>query len=272
MALECGASSVSIHAERESDPWFHEQEISFWDELPDAHLTCVLNTSISPDTFVTSLATHTKWDHHPRYVVEPVEEEDWALAGRDDFPPIQIDSSFWVVPTWCDPVDSNATNLRLDPGLAFGSGTHPTTKLCLKWLIKHLNHGDSILDFGCGSGILGIGAKLLGAGEVVATDIDPQALESTNINAQRNQVDISGVSVSSIQGDYNLVIANILARPLMTLSAELTKYTKINGTLLLSGIMNHQVSELTKKYSDSFQFFEPETMDGWALLEGRKVY
>ena len=175
IALETGAISAAIEPLDQTKPWFREQGEPFWENLPPAQLTCVVPQKLDVDHFIALITRRTSWKKDPVVKIEKVEERDWSKIGRDDYDPIRITPRLWIVPTWHEPEDENAVNIRLDPGLAFGAGTHATTRLCLEWLAQNIKGNETVMDYGCGSGILAITAKLLGAAEVHATDIDPQA-------------------------------------------------------------------------------------------------
>ncbi len=201
--------------------------------------------------------------------IEPLPEKDWVRAWMDDYQPMQYGQKLWVVPHEMTPPDPNAINLRLDPGLAFGSGTHPTTRLCLEWIAENDLKGKSIVDFGCGSGILAIAACLCGAKEVVCTDIDPQALEATKINAENNHVSDKiqlylPNEMPAIKAD--IVLANILSGPLCDLSSTISKLCVKEGTLVLSGILQDQAAQVTTCYQKYFSRFSQQQIEDWVRL------
>ena len=172
-----------------------------------------------------------------------VPDQDWVRATQAQFAPLEITPALWIVPSWCDPVDPSAINLALDPGLAFGTGSHPTTRLCLRWLARELRGGETVLDYGCGSGILAIAASRLGAARVVGTDIDPQAIAASRANAKRNGVDAAFVPVDALASDetaFDVVVANILANPLISLAPALARRLRCGGRIVLSGILDAQ--------------------------------
>lgn len=203
---------------------------------------------------------------------EILENEDWTRKWIENFKPMQFGSRLWVCPSWLEQPDPNAVNLVLDPGLAFGTGTHPTTALCLKWLDEQDLSGTTVVDYGCGSGILGIAALLLGAEKVYAIDNDPQALTATRDNAERNQIDANKVitllpdEVGPIEAD--ILIANILAQPLYALRDKMLSLLKAEGKLALSGVLDHQAAELNAYYRESAVMEEPVTQQEWARLSG----
>jgi len=215
----------------------------------------------------------------PEYRVEILENEDWTRKWIEHFKPIQFGTRLWICPSWHDIPDKNAVNLMLDPGLAFGTGTHPTTSLCLKWLDEQAIKDEAfsqktVIDYGCGSGILGIAALLLGAKSVIGVDNDPQALMATHDNAERNKIPSNIISTflpeDSPSEAADIVVANILAQPLYELKDRIADLTKENGQIILSGILENQAADLAKHYSTQFSMNEAIIEDGWARLTGVK--
>lgn len=205
---------------------------------------------------------------------EVIADRVWEREWMDQFKPMQFGERLWVCPSHLPPPNRDAVNLYLDPGLAFGTGTHPTTRLCLERLSSENLDGLRIIDYGCGSGILAIAAILLGAKQAVAVDIDEQALSATLENAIRNGVE-SSISCRR-PGEIDdrpaeLVIANILANPLQELAATISGLVQPGGKLILSGILKEQADEVRKAYLEDFVFFPPAVCEGWALLAGRKA-
>lgn len=214
--------------------------------------------------------------HYPelKFVQEELEDQDWERSWMDDYQPMSFGSRLWVVPTNMEAPDSNATNLRLDPGLAFGTGTHPTTSLCLQWLDKHDVSNLSLLDYGCGSGILAIAGLLLGASMAEGVDIDPQAITASNANALINNVSdkLSVYLPENYQAQqYDVVMANILSGPLAELAPNLSRYTKKGGAIILSGILSEQAESIRAVYQQWFEMDAAVIDDGWAMLSGRKI-
>ena len=205
------------------------------------------------------------------YDSETLEDQDWVRLTQSQFDPIQISERLWITPSWHKAPAGNAVNLQLDPGLAFGTGSHPTTRLCLKWLDTQLKGGESVLDYGCGSGILTIAALKLGAGSAVGVDIDEQAIRASNDNAAQNNVQAHFYLPDGLpQGQFDVVVANILANPLRMLGEMLAARTKQGGRIVLSGLLAEQSEELGEIYSQWFDIEPAETEEGWARLSGIK--
>lgn len=208
------------------------------------------------------------------FKAEILEDKDWEREWMTHYHPMQFGQNFWVCPSWIEVPDTNAVNLMLDPGLAFGTGTHPTTALCLEWLASESLNDRSVIDYGCGSGILGIAAILLGASSVSGVDIDPQALTATQDNLVRNGLDKKRLPVffpESFESEpVDLVIANILAGPLKELAPTLADLVKSEGQLILSGLLIDQADELISTYSEWFDMEPPSTKEEWVRLTGRK--
>ena len=205
------------------------------------------------------------------YDSETLEDQDWVRLTQSQFDPIQISERLWITPSWHKAPAGNAVNLQLDPGLAFGTGSHPTTRLCLKWLDTQLKGGESVLDYGCGSGILTIAALKLGAGSAVGVDIDEQAIRASNDNAAQNNVQAHFYLPDGLpQGQFDVVVANILANPLRMRGEMLAARTKQGGRIVLSGLLAEQSEELGEIYSQWFDIEPAETEEGWARLSGVK--
>lgn len=201
--------------------------------------------------------------------VKPVPDQDWVRLTQSQFDPVDITPSFWIVPTWHEPPAEAEQVLRLDPGLAFGTGTHPTTRMCLRWIAARDLAGQRVLDYGCGSGILAMAAKLFGAGTTDAVDIDPAAVSSTQINAAANHVQLNAGLPDRAQGAYNLVLANILATPLKVLAPLLCGHLAPGASLVLAGILSRQADELTQAYAPYVDLLVTDEQEGWILMTAR---
>jgi ribosomal protein L11 methyltransferase len=203
--------------------------------------------------------------------INSVPEQDWVRLTQSQFEPVPITPSFWVVPSWHEPPAGAQWVLRLDPGLAFGTGTHPTTRMCLKWIAQHPPKGQRVLDYGCGSGILAIGAAMLGAASVDAVDIDPDAVTAAQANALANQVDLNLGLPEVAVGVYPLVVANILAAPLKVLAPLLCSHVETGGSLLLAGILERQIMDIQAAYQPYLNLQVADTQEGWVLMRGQAV-
>lgn len=207
-----------------------------------------------------------------------VPDADWVRLTQSQFGPIQVSDKIWIVPSWHrddqsipTAADDGIVRIELDPGLAFGTGSHPTTHLCLQWLAHNMPKGTSVLDYGCGSGILAIAASKLGAASVVGVDIDPQAVQSTAYNATNNQVTVAAYLPDDMpQGQYPIVVANILSNPLKIMAPMLCSRVQAGGYLVLSGILQRQAQELIQVYEKWLKLDIYEERDGWVCLAGRK--
>ncbi|MGC2164837.1 MAG: 50S ribosomal protein L11 methyltransferase [Gallionella sp.] len=208
--------------------------------------------------------------HTPAYRIELLADNDWVRLTQSQFEPIQISKRLWIVPTWHTPSDPEAINIALDPGLAFGTGSHPTTRLCLRWLDANLSGGESVLDYGCGSGILAIAAIKLGAQMATGIDLDSQAITSGRENARANRADRVDFWLPGELdlGMYDLVIANILTNPLRMLAPILARATRPEGTIVLSGILDNQAEEVIQIYQQWFEMGSPVFDEGWSCLSG----
>ena len=205
------------------------------------------------------------------YSTETVAEQDWVRATQSQFDPIRITDDLWIVPTWHDAPNPNALNVVLDPGLAFGTGSHPTTHLCLAWLVDQVKPPHHVLDYGCGSGILAIAAKKLGAAEVVGVDIDAQAIISSEFNAEQNQVSADFYMATDYpEKQADIVVANILSSALSVLAPALAGACKQHGRIALSGILREQAEQVSAIYAEWFTMDAPVFMDSWTLLTGTK--
>lgn len=203
--------------------------------------------------------------------VRAVADQDWVRLTQSQFDPVEITPTFWIVPTWHEPPAAAREVIRLDPGLAFGTGTHPTTRMCLRWIATHAPRGQRVLDYGCGSGILAIGAAKFGADPIVAVDIDPAAVESTRLNADANAVSLRTGLPDAVDGHFEVVLANILATPLKVLAPLLCERVKAGGHLVLAGILARQESELREAYAPWVDLRVSDEEDGWILMTADKA-
>ncbi len=205
------------------------------------------------------------------YAIETVAEQNWVQLTQSQFDPIQVSSRLWIVPSWHESPDPEAINLILDPGMAFGTGSHPTTRLCLEWLERQVTPGCSLLDYGCGSGILAIAAARLGAGRVAGVDIDSQAVTAARANAENNGVTaLFADSAQPVAGEYDIVVANILANPLRVLAPAICAHVRSSGQLALSGILREQAAEIIDIYAAWLPLEIADVREDWVCLAGSK--
>ena len=269
--LEVGAVSVTF-MDAEDQPIF-EPDLGTTPLWSHTHLLALFEA----DTDEAALIAHlqllcggTLPEHH----LERIEDQDWERSWMDNFQPMRFGQRLWIVPSWHAAPEPDAVNLLLDPGLAFGTGTHPTTALCLEWLDGQKLDDCHVIDFGCGSGILAIAALLLGAPQAVGTDIDPQALEASRDNASRNGIDPARFPVylpaDMPQQPADVVVANILAGPLVSLAPQITALVKSGGRLALSGILAEQAEDVRAAYAGAFDLDPTASKDGWVRISGIK--
>ena len=267
---EAGAQAVSL-TDAGDQPLLEPPpgETPRWDL---AELTALFAADLPEDAIVGRLQAALGTRALPPYRIHRLENQDWLTRWQADYHPVHVGGSLWICPHHREPVDPGAINVFIDPGLAFGTGTHPTTALCLRWLARAPLAGCRVIDYGCGSGILAIAAAKLGASEVWATDIDPQALEASAENARRNDVAdrISLVSPESLPGDVDAVLANILAGPLIQLAPALSRRVRSGGRIALAGLLADQAAAVSKAYADAFALSAYDTEDSWVLLTGER--
>ena len=239
-------------------------------------LCALFHAQTEPARLREGLRRHLGVDTLPAHRFETLADRDWERAWLDEFKPMRFGHRLWILPHDHDAAETDAAAaiVRLDPGLAFGTGTHPTTALCLRWLDAHPPQDMTVIDYGCGSGILALAAARLGATRVLATDNDPQALLATRENARRNGLAdriecVTPEALHTARGE--LVMANILAAPLIELRPRLTGLTRPGGYLLLAGMLDHQTAQVRQDYADDFCFGSPGSMDGWTLLAGQRA-
>ena len=202
--------------------------------------------------------------------IQAVADQDWVRLTQSQFAPVEVTSDFWIVPTWHEPPAQARHIIRLDPALAFGTGTHPTTRMCLRWIARHGVQDQRVLDYGCGSGILAIGAAKYGASRIDAVDIDEAAVTSTVQNAEANGVRLVAGLPEQAQGVYDTVLANILATPLKVLAPLLCAHVASGGSLVLAGILDRQADELKAAYAPWVQLEVADAQDGWILMTATK--
>ena len=206
--------------------------------------------------------------------IQAIEEQDWVRLTQSQFKPVEITPEFWIVPSWHEAPAQAKQVMQLDPGLAFGTGTHPTTRMCLRWIARNAGFGEvwpRVLDYGCGSGILAIGAALFGATNIDAVDIDPAAVTATLANAQANKVSVHAALPDGANGEYPLVLANILATPLRLLAPLLCSHLTPGGHLVLAGILERQADELKEAYAPWVPLDVSDSEDGWILMTARRT-
>ena len=269
--LEVGAVSVTF-MDAEDQPIF-EPDLGTTPLWSHTHLLALFEADTDADALLAHLQL-LRGGELPEHQVEVIEEQDWERSWMDNFQPMRFGRRLWIVPSWHVAPEPDAVNLLLDPGLAFGTGTHPTTALCLEWLDAQSLNGQSLLDFGCGSGILAIAGLLLGAAHAVGTDIDTQALEASRDNAQRNGIAEERFALylpeQLPQEPADVVVANILAGPLVSLAPQITALVKPAGRLALSGILAEQAEEVRAAYADAFELDPTAEKDGWVRISGTR--
>jgi ribosomal protein L11 methyltransferase len=237
--------------------WSDTRLVALFDSMPAAERAAAVLLATDPSLRIEAL--------------RPLADRDWVRLTQAQFAPSEIEPGFWIVPSWHAPPTEATRVLRLDPGMAFGTGTHPTTRLCLRWLARNVERGDCVLDYGCGSGILAIAAALCGAGEIDAVDIDPQAVEATRANAQANGVSLHRVGAPDAAGGrYDVVVANILAAPLKVLAPLLCAQVAPDGRLAVAGLLERQAAELQAFYAPWIVLRVEAVEEGWALLASAK--
>jgi len=271
--LALGAASVSVTdadagtpAERprfgtpgEADPGPWERSV----------VSALCRQDADCDALLAEAAEQAGLDTTPPFRTERVEDADWVQVTQTQFGPIEVAERLWIVPSWCAPPDPGATNIMLDPGLAFGTGSHPTTRLCIEWLARNVTGGERVLDYGCGSGILAIAAMKLGAAEAFGVDIDPDAVAAARANAARNAA-VARFQDTRAPLDMNadLVIANILANPLKVLAPLLAAHTRRGGRIALAGLLVPQGEDVAAAYAPWFDMAASATREEWVLVEG----
>ncbi len=234
-------------------------------------LSAQLAPAMEPAAVIERAARAAGLSKLPAYRVGSIADDDWVRRTQSQFAPVSIEGRLWIVPSWHVPPDSRAPLVRLDPGMAFGTGTHPTTRLILQFLARQIRGGEHVLDYGCGSGILAIAAAKLGAARISAVDIDPQALRVTAENARANEVDLAVCAPDALaRSNYDVVVANILSNPLILLAPLICSLTRTGGRLALSGILETQASDVVAAYAPEVALLASYHDDGWVLLEGKR--
>lgn len=272
--FDLGALSVSIEdaaaGTSEEKPIFGEPGEPVDQLWEKSIVVALLEESANADIMAAAAANATRITLPP-YTISTVEDQDWVRLTQAQFDPIPISARLWITPTWHECPDPTAVSIQLDPGLAFGTGSHPTTRLCLKWIDHNLSQGETVLDYGCGSGILAIAAKKLGAGATDGVDIDPQAMIASKQNAEQNHVDIRFfLPDAAPEGQYDVVLANILTNPLKALAPLLSSKVRCGGHIALSGILEEQADDVMLIYSQWFDFTPPAIEEGWVCLSGTR--
>ncbi len=265
----CGASAVTF--QDNADQPIYEPEIGSTPLWQATNVIALFDADIDIDSLIAQLTQLIAPDPLPKYRIEAVEDKDWVREWMESFHPMCFGEKLWICPSWHQPPEPDAINILLDPGLAFGTGTHATTALCLNWLDQADVKGKVVIDYGCGSGILAIAAALLGAKKVIAVDTDPQALEATQANAERNNVHIDSYLPQDCPDQTaDLILANILAGPLQTLVPTLTHLSKPKATIVLSGILASQAQSVSNSYQASFTMDAPTQKEEWIRLVGQR--
>lgn len=271
--IELGALAVTL-LDADDNPILEPKpgETPLWDSL----IVLALFDANVETVLLDKVLANSDYSQHfgESYQWEIIRDQDWERAWMDNFKPMQFGEKVWIVPSWCEPPEQNAVNIKLDPGLAFGTGTHPTTSLCLQWLDSQNLTNKTLIDYGCGSGILAIAALLLEAKKVYAIDIDPQAITATQDNLQRNEIAENrltlGLPEQVTLPQADILIANILAEPLRQLAESIANSVKSGGNLVLSGLLIEQADAIADIYQRWFDM-EPVAIEGdWARLHGIK--
>jgi len=275
LLMELGAEAVSM--EDAADQPLYEPDPGTTPLWHETRVTGLFDADCDSEQICVALRDH--WHRLTQQELSDIEvtlvdDKDWERAWMDDFEPLRFGERLWIVPSWHAAPDPAAANLMLDPGLAFGTGTHPTTALCLEWLDSAALQDHQVIDYGCGSGILGLAALLLGARHVIGVDTDPQALEASRDNARRNDIEDSRLSLHLPENEpdqtASVVLANILAQPLIGLAAHLSARVEQGGQIVLSGILAQQAREVMDAYEPWFVLDEPEQREDWVRITGRR--
>lgn len=275
--LDAGALSVDIEdadaGTPDERPQFGEPGLPVAVELwPHSRLHALFERDADLASAMAEAAEAAGLTSPPPYTASQLDEQNWVRITQAQFEPIRVSSRLWIVPSWHTLPDPAAINIILDPGMAFGTGSHPTTRLCLEWLDAQVEGGETVIDYGCGSGILALAAAKLGATRVTGTDIDPHALDAARYNAQRNDATLNLLhSRDNIDHQADIVVANILANPLTVLAPLLCGLTRSGGRIALSGILAAQTAMVREAYSPAFDLAVSGERDGWVLLTGTRA-
>lgn len=273
--LEAGALSASLEdadaGTPDEQPQFGEPGSVNSPGWMHSRVVALLEADADIDALLAAAAAAIGLPSVADYSVEEVAEQNWVQLTQSQFDPIRVSERLWIVPSWHESPDPAAVNLILDPGMAFGTGSHPTTRLCLEWLERNVTADCTVLDYGCGSGILAIAAARLGAGRVAGVDIDPQAVDAARANAERNGVTaLFADSAQPVAGEYDLVVANILSNPLRVLAPAICAHVRSGGRLALSGILREQAEEIIGIYAQWLPMTVADTREDWVCLSGVK--
>jgi len=267
--METGAVSVTLE-DGADQPIFEPPpgEIQLWQQT---RVVGLYTEDTSYEDVIMAVQTHL--NPTPKHTHEILEDKVWERVWMDEFHPICFGEKLWICPSWCEPPQDDAVNIKLDPGLAFGTGTHPTTSLCLKWLDANPPKGLDVIDYGCGSGILAVAAAMLGATQVWAIDHDQQAVLATTDNAKSNQVDQlihAGTAKATPEHKVDLLLANILAQPLIEFAPKFAEMVKENAYIVLSGILDHQADSVIAAYQNDFDLEPIAYENEWVRITGKR--
>ena len=273
--IEAGALSASIEdadaGTPDEQPQFGEPGSVNSPGWTHSRVLALFEPDAAVESMMVAAASEVGLSEAPAFSIEEIAEQNWVQLTQSQFDPIRVSERLWIVPSWHVTPDPAAINLILDPGMAFGTGSHPTTRLCLEWLERTVTADCSILDYGCGSGILAIAAGRLGAARIAGIDIDPQAVEAAYANAQRNGVTaLFADSALPVAGEYDLVVANILSNPLRVLAPAICAHVRSGGQLALSGILREQAEEIIEIYAAWMPLTVADTREDWVCLSGTK--
>jgi ribosomal protein L11 methyltransferase len=275
--LSLGFGALSVSLEYPEGHWVRtQQRFGVGRDKPEPDQKRCIVSMLLPEHFdsaalLEKISTILDWDEIPSYTLEPLGEKDWVRESHERLQPILIGKRLWVVPSWHSPPEPEGIILSIDPGLAFGTGGHPTTRLCLHWLEQNINGGEKVIDYGCGSGILAIAALKLGAGTAMGVVIDPHALETSRANACRNGVALPLFRSDQVpQTKADIVLANILANPLRVLASNLIGYARPGAHVVMSGLIVGQESEIIDVFEQWFDFASPIIDEEWVCLAGKR--